>query len=247
MSATLTASALNAAYSASPADFDLLRAANTTKASPAMIPIEPPNAAEIAPCIPASQADNKLAVAVHRTCSPIIGRNTCHTLHPAAAKLRAVLGESAQDLEVRLHAQLLVGGGLDAEVRDGVPLRVRLVVLGLPDRDDPVAQCAAGGKRHQMLIRAQAQVAPRRDAVGAGVHEELRPLLEPAAVEAFGVTRVEFLDVEPQLGGQYGLFRDGHGPSDLFDASKRCRAIRHGPLQAYAAAIRMSLSPIPWT
>ncbi len=93
MSATLTASALNAAYSASPADFDLLRAANTTKASPAMIPIEPPNAAEIAPCIPASQADNKLAVAVHRTCSPIIGRNTCHTLHPAAAKPQNFIGK----------------------------------------------------------------------------------------------------------------------------------------------------------
>ncbi len=79
MSATLTASALNAAYSASPADFDLLRAANATKASPAMIPIEPPNAAEIAPCIPASQADNRLAAAVHKTCSPIIGRKIRHT------------------------------------------------------------------------------------------------------------------------------------------------------------------------
>lgn len=79
MSATLTASALNAAYSASPADFDLLRAANATNASPAMIPIEPPNAAEIAPCIPASQADSRLTAAVHKTCSPIIGRNICHT------------------------------------------------------------------------------------------------------------------------------------------------------------------------
>jgi hypothetical protein len=79
MSATLTASALNAAYSASPADFDLLRAANATKASPAMIPIDPPNAAEIAPCIPASQADTRLATTVHKTCSPIIGRNICHT------------------------------------------------------------------------------------------------------------------------------------------------------------------------
>src|SRR6266436_7821378 len=79
MRRTLTASALNAAYSTSPADFDLPRAANAAKASPAMIPIEPPNAAEIAPCIPASQADNKLAVAVHKTCSPIIGRNTRHT------------------------------------------------------------------------------------------------------------------------------------------------------------------------
>jgi len=79
MSATLTASALNAAYSAPPADFDLLRAANATKASPAMIPIEPPNAAEIAPCIPASQADNRLAAAVHKTCSPIIGRKIRHT------------------------------------------------------------------------------------------------------------------------------------------------------------------------
>src|SRR6266853_2146112 len=98
-----------------------------------------------------------------------------------------------------------------------------------------------------MLIRPQAQVAPRRDAVGAGIHEELRPLLQPAAVEAFGVARVELLDVEPQLGGQQGLFRDGHGPSDLFDASNRCQAIRHGPLQAYAAAIRTSLSPNPWT
>ena len=93
MSATLTASALNAAYSASPADFDLPRAANATKTSPAMIPIEPPNAAEIAPCIPASQADNKLAVAVHKTCSPIIGRNTCHTLHPAAAKPQNSIGK----------------------------------------------------------------------------------------------------------------------------------------------------------
>ena len=93
MSATLTASALNATYSVSPADFDLPRAANATKASPAMIPIEPPNAAEIAPCIPASQADNKLAVAVHKTCSPIIGRNTCHTLHPAAAKPQNFIGK----------------------------------------------------------------------------------------------------------------------------------------------------------
>src|SRR3989475_12734821 len=53
--------------------------------------------------------------------------------------LAALLGEGAQDLEVRLHAQLLVGGGLDAEVRDEVPLRVRLVVLGLAVRDYPVA------------------------------------------------------------------------------------------------------------
>src|SRR6185503_1561275 len=95
MSATLTASALNAAYSASPEDFALLRAANATKTSPAMIPIEPPNAAEIAPCIPASQADSKLAVAVHKTCSPIIGRNTCHTLHPAAAKPQNFKGKQA--------------------------------------------------------------------------------------------------------------------------------------------------------
>ncbi len=177
MSATLTASALNAAYRAPPADFDLLRAANATKTSPAMIPIEPPNAAEIAPCSPASQADNKLTAAVHKTCSPIIGRNTRHTpysscktaefyretdgsVKPARRKmarispkfapgsdrvekrfgrnvriehaqffpeveapsddrdaivvgardemLAALLGEGAQDLEGRLHAQLLV-------------------------------------------------------------------------------------------------------------------------------------------
>jgi hypothetical protein len=57
----------------------LLRAANATKARPAMIPIEPPNAAEIAPCIPASQADSRLTAAVHKTCSPITGRKTCHT------------------------------------------------------------------------------------------------------------------------------------------------------------------------
>src|SRR5258708_26535613 len=79
MSTSLTASALKAVYSASPADFDLPRAANAPKARPAMIPIEPPSAAEIAPCIPASQADSRIAAAVHKTCSPIIGRNTCHT------------------------------------------------------------------------------------------------------------------------------------------------------------------------
>src|SRR6266581_3703760 len=198
MSTSLTASALKAVYSASPADFDLPRAANTAKARPAMIPIDPPSAAEIAPCIPASQADSRLAAAVHKTCSPIIGRNIRHTpnsscktaefyrerdmpvkpARPKMARIRRVrpvlsdrveqrfgrdlriehaqffpegeaaagdrdavvvvardeklgafLGESAQDLEVRLHAQFLVGGGLDAETRDGVPLRVRLVVL----------------------------------------------------------------------------------------------------------------------
>src|SRR3989442_8837376 len=79
MSTSLTASALKAVYSASPANFDLPRAANTAKARPAMIPIEPPSAAEIAPCIPASQADSRIAAAVHKTCSPIIGRNTRHT------------------------------------------------------------------------------------------------------------------------------------------------------------------------
>ena len=79
MSTSLTASALKAVYSASPADFDLPRAANTAKARPAMIPIDPPSPAEIAPCIPASQADSRIAAAVHKTCSPIIGRNTRHT------------------------------------------------------------------------------------------------------------------------------------------------------------------------
>src|SRR5207249_10708007 len=64
--------------------------------------------------------------------------------------LAALLGEGAQDLEVRLHAQLLVGGGLDAEVRDEVPLRVRLVVLGLADRDYPVAH---GGARDRKRTR----------------------------------------------------------------------------------------------
>jgi hypothetical protein len=49
-----------------------------------MIPIEPPNAAEIAPCNPASQADSRLIAAVHKICNPITGRNTCHTLHPTA-------------------------------------------------------------------------------------------------------------------------------------------------------------------
>src|SRR5439155_3009289 len=68
-----------------------------------------------------------------------------------------------------------------------------------------------------MLLRPKAQGAPRRDAVGAGIQEELRPLLEPAVVQAFGVAGVELLDVEPQLCGQYGFFRDGHGLSDLFD------------------------------
>jgi len=86
MSATLTASALSAAYSASPADFDLLRAASPTKTSAATIPIEPPSAAEIAACDPASQAESSVAAAVHSTCSPIIGRKTRHTSHPAAAK-----------------------------------------------------------------------------------------------------------------------------------------------------------------
>ena len=84
MRTTLTASALKAATRASPADFGLLRAANATNAKPAMIPIEPPNAAEIAPCIPANQADSRLAAAVHRNCNPITGRKICHTLHPAA-------------------------------------------------------------------------------------------------------------------------------------------------------------------
>ncbi len=85
MRTTLTASALKAAYSASPADFvGLLRAAKAAKARLAMIPIEPPNAAEIAPCNPASQADSRLIAAVHKICNPITGRNTCHTLHPAA-------------------------------------------------------------------------------------------------------------------------------------------------------------------
>jgi hypothetical protein len=79
MRTTLTASALKAVYSASPADLDLLRAAITAKAKPATIAIEPPNAAEIAPWIPASQADNRLTAAVHKTCSPMIGRNIRHT------------------------------------------------------------------------------------------------------------------------------------------------------------------------
>src|SRR5882672_10105362 len=84
MSTTLTASALKAACSASPADFGLLRAANATKARPAMIPIEPPNRAEIAPCTPASQADSRLTAAVLRICNPNTGRKTCHTCNPAA-------------------------------------------------------------------------------------------------------------------------------------------------------------------
>jgi len=84
MRTTLTASALKAATRASPADFGLLRAANATNARPAMMPIEPPNAAEIAPCTPASQADSRLATAEQRICNPITGRKTCHTLHPAA-------------------------------------------------------------------------------------------------------------------------------------------------------------------
>lgn len=84
MRTTLTASALKAAYSASPADFGLLRAARAAKTRLAMIPIEPPNAAEIAPCNPASQADSRLIAAVHKICNPITGRNTCHTLHPTA-------------------------------------------------------------------------------------------------------------------------------------------------------------------
>jgi len=49
MRTTLTNSALKAVYSASPADFGLLRAAKAAKAKPATTPIEPPNAAEIAP------------------------------------------------------------------------------------------------------------------------------------------------------------------------------------------------------
>ena len=84
MRTTLTASALKAEYKASPADFGLLRVAKATKTRLAMIPIEPPNAAEIAPCIPASQADSRLTAAVHTICSPITGRKTCHTFHPAA-------------------------------------------------------------------------------------------------------------------------------------------------------------------
>jgi hypothetical protein len=94
MRTTFTASALKAAYSASPADFDLLRAARLTNASPAMIPIVPPNAAEIAPCNPASQADNSDASKVHRICSPTIGRNMRHTLHPEAAKPQNSIGKT---------------------------------------------------------------------------------------------------------------------------------------------------------
>src|SRR2546429_7531927 len=81
----------------------------------------------------------------------------------------------------------------------------------------------------------------------SGIQEELRPLLQPAAVEAFGVARVELLDVQAQLGGQYGFFRDGHGLSDSVDASNRRQTIRHGLSQAYAGAIRISLSPTPCT
>ena len=94
MSATLTASALSAAYSASPADFDLLRAASPTKTSAGTIPIEPPSAAEIAPCDPANQAESSVAAAVHSTCSPIIGRKTRHTPHPAAAKPQNFKGKA---------------------------------------------------------------------------------------------------------------------------------------------------------
>jgi len=86
MRASLTASALSTSYSASPADFDLLLAAMAAYANPATTPIDPPNAAEIAPCFPASQAASSVAAAVHSTCSPIIGRNMRHTPHPAAAK-----------------------------------------------------------------------------------------------------------------------------------------------------------------
>ena len=82
MRTTLTASALKAAYKASPADFGLLRPANATKTRLAIIPIEPPKAAEIAPCAPASQADNRVRAAVPASCSPITGRKTCHTFLP---------------------------------------------------------------------------------------------------------------------------------------------------------------------
>src|SRR4029077_10164471 len=52
--------------------------------------------------------------------------------------LGAPVGERGQDLEIRLRAQLVLRGGLDAEVGDGVALHVRLVVLGLAYRDDAV-------------------------------------------------------------------------------------------------------------
>jgi len=94
MSTSLTASALKAVCNASPADFDLLRAASPTKTSAATIPIEPPSAAEIAPCDPASQAESSVAAAVHSTCSPIIGRKTRHTPHPAAAKPQNFKGKA---------------------------------------------------------------------------------------------------------------------------------------------------------
>src|SRR5713226_6193963 len=157
---------------------------------------------------------------------------------------RAPLGEGAQDLEIRLYAQLLVGGRLDAEVGDDVALHVRLVVLRLPDRGDAVAQRGLGGQGHEVVIRALAQVAVGRDAVGAPVREKLGPLLQPAAVEALGVTEVELLHLEPQFGGEYGFFRDGHGPSCLSNIGNGgSGAVSH----EYVDAIRISPSPTPWT
>ena len=70
MRTTLTASALKAAYSASLQTSVCCVLPDATKTRPAMIPIEPPNAAEIAPCIPASQADSRLTAAVHKNLQP---------------------------------------------------------------------------------------------------------------------------------------------------------------------------------
>jgi hypothetical protein len=102
-------------------------------------------------------------------------------------------------------------------------LRVRLVVLGLADGDDAVEHRRARRERHQVLVGAQAQVAPGGHAVETVLEEELRPHLQAAPVEALGVARVELLDVETQLGGEHCLVRDGHGPSDIGDSA----ALRH--------------------
>src|SRR5260221_11911421 len=103
-----------------------------------MIPIEPPSAAEIAPCIPASQADSRIAAAVHKTCSPIIGRNTRHTpcsscktaefyretgesVKPARRKSDRVDQRVGRNVRIE-HAQLLPEMQTPAGDRDGVAL-----------------------------------------------------------------------------------------------------------------------------
>src|SRR5215831_18539084 len=99
-----------------------------------MIPIEPPKAAEIAPCTPASQADSRLTAAVNAICNPNTGRKTCHTLHPAA-KNRRILRETSPSRQFDASQNLRVRSDRN-DKRIGRHVRVEHADL-LPEMQPP--------------------------------------------------------------------------------------------------------------